>query len=325
VNGEALLEFPYPKPEGIESFALFSDDLHESRLANGGAYTEPTANLLIMESVVRAGVADSVLFFSSRMCDLVDEAHEAALAQYNALDAADQSPSTLSQLLEDAHLDLFEMLTAFTPDAPDGVGVFADSVGANLFRLVHDLESVDGAVLVRSSGGHTSIAACLMPHVDALHSFHLASFGAGHTEWASEVLTPFLHTLSKHAFKLRVSDELAASGVDDPAEWSDEWTRRLMGGELTLMPIHCVDVEEEPEGSNACGPAAVYFVEMLLRMLKQAAGKSDLNPIQVVSEVLRTFKVKQQQYLMMRPALSKRLLELADAFQQTKEAEATAP
>jgi hypothetical protein len=180
------------------------------------------------------------------------------------------------------------MLTAFTPDAPDGVGVFADSVGANLFRLVrhhgshtacalstpsvhsphairasfslwsvhcgvchrcllwqvHDLESVDGAVLVRSSGGHTSIAACLMPHVDALHSFHLASFGAGHTEWASEVLTPFLHTLSKHAFKLRVSDELAASGVDDPAEWSDEWTRRLMGGELTLMPIHCVDVEE---------------------------------------------------------------------------------
>jgi hypothetical protein len=150
---------------------------------------------------------------------------------------------------------------------------------------------------------------------------------------------------------------------------------------------------QEPEGSNACGPAAVYFVEMLLRMLKQAAGKSDLNPIQVrayvgarratpatasiapsfassfassiapsfalasgqmlrgrgwpalepslppllslsrlslmgpqvVSEVLRTFKVKQQQYLMMRPALSKRLLELADAFQQTKEAEATAP
>lgn len=164
---------------------------------------------------------------------------------------------------------------------------------------------------------------------DTLHAYHLdARNGAsgGHTVWAATVLTPFVHTLAKHGFALRVRDELVASRQEALSvdELWEEMQSRLDDSALELSKMASVDVEAEPVGSNAGGAASVYATEMVVRMLKQAAAKSELNPAEVVHEVLRTYRVERQQYAMMRPWLAERLSEMSQAYQQAMEEELAA-
>ena len=86
---------------------------------------------------------------------------------------------------------------------------------------------------------------------------------------------PFLYTLSTYAFELRVRAELP-NGVDVKAEA----IRRYEAGELALSQMCMVNVEVQPKDSMACGPASVYFTDILLRMLN-AADDDEYNPIEV--------------------------------------------
>jgi hypothetical protein len=145
---------------------------------------------------------------------------------------------------------------------------------------------VQSAIFVRSAGEHYSVLACLTPSADTLHAYHLdARNGAsgGHTVWAATVLTPFVHTLAKHGFALRVRDELVASRQEALSvdELWEEMQSRLDDSALELSEMVSVDVEAEAVGSNAGGAASVYATEMVVRMLKQAAAKSELNPAEV--------------------------------------------
>lgn len=306
-----VLEYPHPKTKGSESFELLLGDLKDSRLDDGGMYTESTVNLLILDAIARSGFSESVLFFSTRMCQLVDKSHEKALAAHAALDAEDQTQTQFAELLEDAHLDLYERLTRTTPATLSSTskGAHVDCLGANLSRLMHDLPNVDLAIFVRSAGLHFSIAMCIVPDVDSLHSFHLDSTGA-HAEWMSVRLMPFLYTVSIHAFKIRVRDS-----VGEGVNAHEEAVRLIEADTLTLTEMTRVDVQVQPGESNACGPASVYFTEMLLSMMRKATEDDEFEPLVVLCDALSAVKVKKEAYLMLRPALKTRLLEMSLSYQ----------
>jgi hypothetical protein len=70
-----------------------------------GAFTQPTVDVLTADVLERTGLANDVLLFPTRLCDLLDDAHAKAL-DFGRERGYDDS--TLRQTLEDAHLQLFE-------------------------------------------------------------------------------------------------------------------------------------------------------------------------------------------------------------------------
>jgi len=308
-----LLEYPHPRLPGLESFEALHGDFDDNVLCNGGLYKESTVNMLVLRAIISAGKQDSIVFFSTHLCDLITTAHNKALTAHKALPEGERGDCNKINLLHEEHMELLVKLTEHK-----GKHNNCNLLGYGLSRILYG-PTPDAILAVHYEQLHYSLIAISLSGsqygIDKVKPFHMNSCGTSHFAWATAVFQPFLITAINHALSLKVEDELTLPNGKEPLydDLMAELQRRMSEGEFMFDSMMSVKVQSQPKGSMACGPATVFFAEQVVQACEADAFSS---AAEMLTLRLQQLDIKKEAYLEKRSIYQKRLLDMSIDYQK---------